>query len=148
MSEFTGWSGLEAVLNHEKLDGAERLFEQFVVGEGDRRVGCDEPEGFDLSLYRSLNDVWIGEATSSRYSIDGDVPDAGEGFAVRGVVELAIAREGRGEARLASAHGVALSGDGEGCGTRAANVAGHLSQRTAGQSSLVSPRGHRQWRHA
>ena len=41
-----------------------------------------------------------------------------------GIVELAIARQARGEAGLARAHGVALAGDGEGRGTGAADVAG------------------------
>ena len=55
---------------------------------------------------------------------DVDVPEGGEGFAVVGIVELAIAGKGRGEAGLARAHGVALAGDGERRGAGAADVAG------------------------
>ncbi len=98
MGEVAGGGGMEAVLNDEELDGAKGLFEQLVVGEGDGGVGRDEPEGFDLSLYCSFDDVGVSEATSGGDAVDRDVPDAGEGFAVCGVVELAIAREGRGEA--------------------------------------------------
>ncbi len=84
MGEFAGRSRVEAVLNYEKLDGAEGLFEQFVVWKGDGRIGCDEPERFDLSLYGGFDDVGIGEAASSGDVVDGDVPDLGEGFAIAG----------------------------------------------------------------
>jgi len=43
VGEVAGRSGMKAVLNDEELDRAECLFEQFVVGEGDGRVRCDEP---------------------------------------------------------------------------------------------------------
>ena len=96
----------------------------FVVGEGDGGVGGDEPEGLDAALYGGFDDVGIGEAACGRDAIDGDVPDAGEVFAILRIVEFAIAGERRGEAGLARAHGVALAGDGEGRGAGASDVAG------------------------
>ena len=124
VGEIAGGGGVEAVLHDEELHAAEGVLEQVVVGERDGRVGGDEPESFDLSLNGGFDDVGIGEATCGGDAVDGDVPDACELFAILGVVEFAIAREGRGEAALACAHRVALAGDGEGCGAGAADVAG------------------------
>ena len=124
VGEVAGGGGVEAVLHDEKLDGAERVLEQLVVGEGDGRVGGDEPERLDTSLHCGFDDVGVGEAACGGDAVDRDVPDAREVFAILGVIEFAIAGERRGEAGLAGTHGVALAGDGEGCGAGASDVAG------------------------
>jgi hypothetical protein len=43
--EVTSMSGVEAVLHNKELQRLEGLLKELVVGEGDGRVGGDEPEG-------------------------------------------------------------------------------------------------------
>ena len=46
-----------------------------------------------LALYGGFDDVGIGEAARGGNAIDGDVPDAGEVFAVLRIVKFAVAGE-------------------------------------------------------
>src|SRR5580658_5285042 len=75
-----------------------------------------------MSLHRSFDDVWIGESTRGRDAVRRNVPDAREFFAIAFAVEFAIARQRRGETRLACAHSVALAGDGKRCGSGASDI--------------------------
>ena len=100
------------------------MLKQVVVGEGDGWIGGDEPERLDAALHRGFDNVGIGEPASGRDAIDRNVPDAGEVLAVLLVVELAISGKRGGKAALPRSHGIALSGDGEGGGAGAANIAG------------------------
>lgn len=93
-----------------------------MVGKRDYRVRSDEPQSLDLSGDGGLDDVGIGKATGRGDAVGGNVPEPGQFFAVFCGVELAIAGERRCEARLAGSHGVALSGDGKGCGASAADI--------------------------
>lgn len=67
---------MKAILNDEKFDITQSMFKQLVVRKGNRRIGGDEPQGFDAILHCSFNNVGIGEASCRGYSIDVNVPDA------------------------------------------------------------------------
>src|SRR5215469_18192315 len=124
MCKFAGRCRVKAVLHDEKLDIAKRMLEEVVVGERDCRIGGDEPERLDAALHRGFDDVWISETACGWNPLGGDIPNAGKLFAILLTVESSITGQRCREAGLAGAHGVALPGDGERRGSRAADVAG------------------------
>ena len=94
VGEVAGRRGVEAILHDEKVDTAQRLLEEGVVGERDGGIGGDEPERFDLAGDRGFDDVGVSEAARSGNAVHVDVPEASQVFAIFASYRICDSLEG------------------------------------------------------
>src|SRR5699024_7819753 len=116
------------ILHHEKLQLLCRLGKGFIIGPAVSRICAQNPQSLDLSGIDALDDLVVGDGRFLCQHLLRHMKHLGDPCPARRVSKVPAAIKYRGIAERAGAHGVTLSCDGVGSGTRFTDVAGHQRQ--------------------
>src|SRR5215469_11603099 len=113
---------METILNNEEVQRLQPLPENIQIRERHNGVRGNDPQRSNLLGNGGLHDVWISQPAPSRNTFGCDLPKRRQLLAILRAFETPVAWQAGSETRFASAHGIALAGDGKRRSARSTNV--------------------------